>query len=294
MIIHILVCSRQCPLRPYQFPLKCPTVPIYKLSSHKNLYSHAFQYFRLSKDNFFVPRFQDCLSLPHVLSTFSEWILWLVFPLEPLNREPLTTRYCRIKLKIFSLIERPPRVIMFRKVNKKLFSRPNKPIPTEVISRESRMVTHPNICYYFGMIIDFERDTFLVRDEKTLGCLLSRAPLLAREIHTLAIERLHPFERNYAHFRVAAMARQLGHLEKIILCKEWLEMMQRGGGNFDDDLEMWFWLMTKNADEKDLYLNMSTPTLLWHTPWVYFLPGTYHEPYCAEKELAKWVEIYKY
>jgi len=29
-----------------------------------------------------------------------------------------------------------------------------------------------NVCYYFGMSIDFERDNFLVRDENTLGCLL--------------------------------------------------------------------------------------------------------------------------
>lgn len=71
-------------------------------------------------------------------------------------------------------------------------------------------------------------------------------------------------------------------------------MMEHGVGNFDDAIDMWFWFMTKNADDADRYLNMSTPTLLWHTPLVYFLPGTYLEPYCVETEVANWVEMYKH
>jgi hypothetical protein len=49
-------------------------------------------------------------------------------------------------------------------------------IPCHGITKEKSWLAEGvfkyNVCYYFGMSIDLERDNFLVRDENTLGCLL--------------------------------------------------------------------------------------------------------------------------
>jgi hypothetical protein len=141
-----------------------------------------------------------------------------------------------LRIKVWSLVPRPPRVISIKK--NPLHIRTNKPIPTRVTCSESRDIISQNLVFFKGVCIDLEKDTFLLPDCKTAYFTIRHWPDLAHQIRSLALEPFGFFERKFARYKILELARIMGNLEELMLCLNRKEELQQSSGQLREFLEL--------------------------------------------------------
>jgi len=211
--------------------------------------------------------------------------------------EPKFTCFPRLpielRLKIWSFVQSPPRIISIKRNPLRILS--IKPIPLRATCVESRGIPSPHLIFFRGVAIDFVKDTFLFPDTHTVYALDRRLPSLANKIRSLAIEGFNlqtEIAREYVRYTVLDVLRSLGNVEELIIDLARMGWVQRQ--DWREQLREFLETQKANDDDRsegEEYYILGTEDYTWAAPEIpALLERVGLQPMSFEDEVLDWLE----